>query len=106
MFHDDDGRFITPRVASRLAARAAKRDVSRKKRRNWVGGCSTLVLALFAALVIAAIAGWVMNIVALCNCDFKEPYRTEALRGIGIIVAPMGAVEGYMDLEDVEPTKP
>lgn len=59
---------------------------------------------LFAiVLLMAFFWEWVANIVALASLDFKQPCRAEALRGIGIVVAPMGAVLGYMDLEDGEP---
>jgi len=42
-------------------------------------------------------SGWVMNLYKLSNCDFEEPYKTEALRVVGI-VPPIGAVIGWMDI--------
>jgi len=41
-----------------------------------------------------------MNLVALCNCDFKPSYKAEVIRGIGVIIPLVGAVTGYMEIED------
>lgn len=51
------------------------------------------VLALIA-LVIAAGIGWVLNIVALAHATSID--GMVILRAIGIFVAPMGAVMGYV----------
>lgn len=52
-------------------------------------------------LWIAAIGGWVNNIVKFTECDFESPYKCEVIRGIGIApIAPMGVITGYMDLEN------
>ena len=45
---------------------------------------------------IAALVGWIMNLVKLTHCSF-DPLTTEPVfRAIGAIVAPIGAVLGYM----------
>lgn len=52
----------------------------------------------FAAIMILAIVGWVKNIVAFSECDFEAPYECEVMHGIGIPVAPVGAVMGWIDV--------
>jgi hypothetical protein len=66
-----------------------------------------MVKAIFAILVfsvaLAAAGGWINNIIELTECDFKEPYKAEILHGVGIPVAPVGAIIGlFVDLEDGE----
>lgn len=51
-------------------------------------------------IIIFCFTGWIKNIIKLSNCDFEPSYRSEVLRIIGIPVAPMGIVIGYMDLID------
>jgi len=59
---------------------------------------------IFALVVLVALVwGWIANIVVLTNTDFKPPHKAEVLRIVGIVVVPMGAVLGFMDLEDGEP---
>lgn len=56
-----------------------------------------LVVLLFFLYTALAI-GWVVNIVKFIKCDFKEPYTTEIVRGIGIVVAPVGGIIGYINI--------
>jgi hypothetical protein len=51
-------------------------------------------------IIVLCFTGWIKNIIKLSNCDFEPSYRSEVLRIIGIPVAPMGIVIGYMDLTD------
>jgi hypothetical protein len=51
-------------------------------------------------IIVFCFTGWIKNIIKLSNCDFEPSYRSEVLRIIGIPVAPMGIVIGYMDLND------
>jgi hypothetical protein len=46
------------------------------------------------------IFGWVRNIYLLAQCNFKEPFKTEVIRGVGIIVFPIGVVTGYINMKD------
>ena len=55
---------------------------------------SLIILSIWIALA----AGWVGNIVKFASCDFEEPYKTEIIRGIGIPVAPFGAIISVMDI--------
>ena len=55
---------------------------------------------LVLILYVAGVIGFVSNIVKLCKADFEPSYKEEILRGIGIPVAPVGAVLGYIDFEE------
>ena len=44
------------------------------------------------------IFGWGRNIYKLTKCNFSEPYKTEVIRSVGIVVFPIGAIIGYMDI--------
>lgn len=46
------------------------------------------------------IVGWFMNIYKLTKYDFDTPLKAEATRIVGIVVFPLGAVIGYMEIED------
>jgi hypothetical protein len=50
--------------------------------------------------MVVVLYGYVANIVSLCHCDFKEQYKAEILRGIGIVLPPVGVIEGYLKIED------
>jgi len=43
------------------------------------------------------LTGWIMNLVAFIQCDFADPYKEEIIRGIGIVLAPMGAIVGFIN---------
>ena len=52
---------------------------------------------LYAVLPIAAFLGWVLNIMALISAPPLAYWGSlEVLRAIGIFVAPLGAVLGYV----------
>lgn len=51
-------------------------------------------------ILLVLFVGWVMNIVAFTKCDFQMPIKAEIVRGIGIGIPPVGAVMGYLDIED------
>ena len=61
-----------------------------------------IVYSIYVLLAIFGLVGWIKNISKLIDCDFEPSYKTEVLRIIGIPVAPMGAIIGYMDLTDVK----
>lgn len=47
--------------------------------------------------------GWVNNIYRLvAKDDFASPYKAEVLRVVGIFVAPLGSVLGYITFEEEE----
>lgn len=59
-----------------------------------------IVVVLLFGIAIPCLYGYVNNIVKFTKCDFKEPYKAEILRGIGIAIAPVGMVEGYLTIDD------
>jgi hypothetical protein len=48
----------------------------------------------FIALWIAAIVGWIMNIVVLYGMSFDQITGPLVLRIVGIFVAPLGSILG------------
>ena len=44
------------------------------------------------------IFGWFRNIYKLTQCDFDVPLKTEVIRSVGILVFPLGAIFGYMNI--------
>ncbi len=52
---------------------------------------------LFLLICVGATVGWVMNVVKLVGCDFAEPWKEEILRGIGLFVAPLGCIFGWLN---------
>lgn len=56
---------------------------------------------LFALVVpVLLTIGWVLNLVALFQCDFEPRYKAEAIRTIGVVVPFVGGVAGYMEIKD------
>jgi len=44
-----------------------------------------VIQGLFFALTIFMVVCWVINIRVLFSCDFKAPYKGEAIHAIGLI---------------------
>ena len=51
-----------------------------------------------ALIAVTCSIGYGLNIVKLFGCDFEAPYKAEVIRIIGIPVAPVGMIAGYLDL--------
>lgn len=51
---------------------------------------------VFITLFIAAISGWIMNVVAILNMANGPITGMFILRCVGIFVAPLGAVIGWI----------
>lgn len=62
-----------------------------------IGGSATMLILVWAVIIMMGV-GWVKNIIGLTQCDFEEPYKAEIIRIIGIPVAPVGGIVGYMDV--------
>ena len=62
-----------------------------------------LVVLLIGALILS-VTGWIKNIVKLSECDFVAPYNAEVIRVVGII-PPVGAVLGWLEIEDISASK-
>ena len=62
------------------------------KQRGYTG-----VMALFIiALWVLALGGWIANIVKLVGMDFGAITGLLIVRAIGIFIAPLGAVMGFI----------
>ena len=58
---------------------------------------ATGAMALFIiALWVLGLGGWVANIVKLVGMDFGAITGLLIVRAIGIFIAPLGAVMGYL----------
>lgn len=55
-----------------------------------------LVFMFYIIFVAFAIIGWVMNIIQVFNANFNEINGELVLRVIGVFIAPIGAVMGYI----------
>ncbi len=58
-------------------------------------GAWPVIQAVFFAVILALAGGWIANIVKLCGSSFDHFDGMLIARGIGIFVAPLGAVLGY-----------
>jgi len=56
----------------------------------------TIIEVIFALVAVLGFGGWVANIVKLVGMDFAAITGMLIVRAIGIIVAPLGAVVGYL----------
>jgi hypothetical protein len=61
----------------------------------------TLITVIILVVLVGGV-GWALNLVKFVMADFKEPYKEEIFRGVGIIAAPLGSILGYMTFK--EPT--
>ncbi len=57
---------------------------------------STAAAIVWLALVIAVTYGWIANIIVIANSSFTEITGILILRVVGIFVAPLGVVLGYV----------
>jgi len=53
-------------------------------------------LMLVSVLLVSFPVGYIANIVKLSDCDFKAPYKAEIIRGVGIVIPPVGYVVGFI----------
>lgn len=63
---------------------------------------NTMGALIFLGFILAGVLGWFLNIyklIAVCDYDTtNSSLKCEVVRGIGVPVAPLGAVVGWMDL--------
>ncbi len=60
---------------------------------------SIVIFIAIVMIMVFGVIGWFMNLVKLVRLDFKEPYKAEIIRGIGLVPV-VGAVTGYIDIQD------
>ena len=55
---------------------------------------------LYIIMLLGLFVGYIMNVVKFCQCDFRESYKAEIIRGIGLVAAPIGGVCGWLTIAD------
>ena len=55
-----------------------------------------LAIAAYAAIIVALVYGWTANIVTIAHSNFFDLTGLLVLRVVGIFIAPLGTVLGYM----------
>lgn len=63
---------------------------------NAWGGIIMYFAIMYFAIVIAIAYGWIANIVTIAHSNFSEITGMLVLRMVGIFVAPLGVVLGYV----------
>lgn len=62
-----------------------------------------LAKTLFAIIIVILIClptyGWIKNLIELTKLDFKEPYKAEVLRTVGVST-PLGCILGFINIKD------
>lgn len=77
-----------------------KKDMKNMKSNDVVGAGACGLIVIYLVVAGALSVGWFMNAYALTQCDFEAPYKAEALRGVGIVAAPLGGILGFIPIED------
>lgn len=57
---------------------------------------SVIALLIYAVLLVAFVSGWVMNVMAIAGSSFDTISGMLVLRVIGVFLAPLGAVLGWV----------
>lgn len=55
-----------------------------------------IAFGLYIAVILAGAIGWVMNIIAIVHSTFDPLTPVLVLRIVGVLLAPLGAVMGYV----------
>lgn len=55
-----------------------------------------IAFLFYLALIIGIVYGWIANIVIIAGSNFSEITGMLVLRVVGIFVAPLGVVLGYV----------
>ena len=55
---------------------------------------------LVGTVIVFAVFGWGLNIYKFATSNFEPSYKNEVIRGIGIFIPPVGAITGYITIED------
>lgn len=54
----------------------------------------TIFGILGLAIIAAFMVGWCINAYKLCKLDFASPYKAELIRGVGVVMPPLGSILG------------
>lgn len=63
-------------------------EVNKMKKRFTIYATFIVILAVLCTI------GWGVNLVKLIKCDFEPSYKEEIIRGVGVILPPVGAIVG------------
>lgn len=58
-----------------------------------------ILYAVYLVFWVVMLIGYIKDIVKLCHCDFKAPYKAEALYIVGACTG-LGGVIGYININD------
>ncbi len=62
---------------------------------------SVLIVPIIILIIGSfCLVGYVKNIIGFISCDFDLPVKTEIIRGVGVVIPPVGIVCGYIELKD------
>lgn len=62
-------------------------------------GAIVAIIIIFGVILLGPI-GYISNIVKLVRLDFNQPYKAEVIRSLGVVVAPLGVITGFIHIED------
>ena len=66
------------------------------KKVSWQISVSLPVVLFFIGLFLAAVGGWVANIVKIFGTSFDPLTEIAVLRVVGIFIPPLGSAMGYI----------
>ena len=55
---------------------------------------------IYLAVIALLICGYFANIYKLTQLDFEPNYKAEAIRIVGIPIAPLGVIAGFITFEE------
>ena len=62
----------------------------------------TVLGIIYLAVLVLVVWGYLTNLYKLTQLDFEPNYKAEAIRIIGIPVAPLGVIVGFVTVEEEE----
>lgn len=57
---------------------------------------------IYLAVLVLVIGSYLTNIYKLTQLDFEPNYKAEAIRIVGIPVAPLGVIAGFVTFDEEE----
>lgn len=71
-----------------------------KKETFWEKTKNLLGTGIGVVLLLVLAFGWILNLVKFFKLDFREPFKAEVIRGIGLAPTPIGSILGYISIKD------
>ena len=60
----------------------------------------TIFGIIYLAFIALLIGGYFANIYKLTQLDFEPNYKAEAIRAIGVPIAPLGVIAGFVTFDE------